>query len=451
MILLALSLPLLSGVLWMRLLYPEPLPGRWPLILGFGYVLGMLAVPWLLRLQSLLGFGLSPEPSLFLLALSLLPPIWIKRRRAPAPPVVPSVPEPTWQRWLYFLLGAWLVVRFANLALEVWWRPLFPWDAWTTWGVRAKVWTQLETLVPFVDPQSWLRDAPEGAYALAAWQYPLAPSLIAAWLPLAAGAWNETWANLPWLGCGLALALGYYGQARLWGIDAWIALIFTGLLLSLPMLDTHIALAGYADLWMATALGLGFSAFLHWIRDREIRQGVLALLLILGCLSLKREGLLWALLFLPTYWATRPRGYPLVLGLMILGLLSWIGLYFFGEIRVQLPYLGSFSFGLQGEWAAVLQAFFVVDHWHLLAYGIPVLVLLGLRPENPVQRATWVWGISALFVLYVLFFWTQASQWAAHPTSLNRLFLQIVPALLFWEMVVLSGMLRWDQERAKGV
>ncbi len=83
--------------------------------------------------------------------------------------------------------------------------------------------------VPFVDPQRWLADASGSVYTVDAWKYPDTVPLLALWPTLAFGAWNETVANLPWLGAALALGLGFYGQARLWGVSPLTALIFTWL------------------------------------------------------------------------------------------------------------------------------------------------------------------------------------------------------------------------------
>ena len=166
----------------------------------------------------------------------------------------------------------------------------------------------MHQLVPFVDAQRWLADVSASVYTLEAWTYPKTVPLLALWPTLAFGAWNETAANLPWIGCVLALGLGFYEQARQWGASALTALIFTWLLLSLPLLNTHVALAGYADLWMAAVFSLAVIAFLQWARDGDRRQGLLAALLALACPLIKHEGAVWLLLFPPMLLAARLRG-----------------------------------------------------------------------------------------------------------------------------------------------
>ena len=470
---LALLLPWLTGVLWLRLWWPVTAPGGWPLVLGYGGLLGWLLAVGLLRLQAAL--GLAPDwlgPTGVLSGLAMVAAWWRWRCRARMTATSPNLddaarisPEPTpplWSTLLFYLLLLWLGLRGMHLLLEVWWRPLYPWDAWTTWAVRTRIWVELGQWVPFVAAPSWLAEPGGTAYTLAAWNYPSTVSLLSVWPTLAQGGWNETAANLPWLGCGLALALGFYGQARLWGASALTALSFTWLLLSLPLLNSHIALAGYADLWLATALGLAVMAFFQWARTGDRRQGSLALIFALAGALLKLEGVVWLLLFLPALAAARLRGVwllALAALLVVAGLLWWGSggvtgtIADFGEVqltpeRLQIPYLGQFGLGYRGTWDPVVKNWLVLDNWHLLGLLLPlsagVAVWTGFGAQ-PWQRAQLVWVAASLFALFVLFFWTDAQQWAAQYTSINRVFLDFVPSFLFWSLAVFQY-LRADLE-----
>ena len=460
----ALAIPWLAGALWVRVLWRDAPAGVWPLALGYGGLLGLLAATLLLRAQAAL--DLPPDvvaPTIVLALLAVLggwlawrrtsPPIPIAMNRARTPRM-----EPRWPQFLFILLLAWLGVRWVGLALEVWWRPLYPWDAWTTWAVRPRVWVELGQLAPFVDSQRWLADATGSVYALEAWNYPYTVPLLALWPTLAYGAWNETAANLPWLGCALALGLGFYGQARLWGASALTALVFTWLLLSLPLLETHVALAGYADLWLSAAFGLAAMAFFQWVRNRDRRQGLLALLLVLACPLIKMEGAVWLLLFIPVLLAARLRGrWLLALAGVIaaLGLSWWLvgGVAFdvpgLGKVRlmpelIQVPYLGRFSLGYRGGWDPVVKNFLVLANWHLFGYlvlltaGVAAVVVVRGRAERWL-RAELVFVVASLVALFVLFFLTDAQRWAEQYTSINRVLLDFVPTLLFWVLTVFQS------------
>lgn len=457
----ALLLPWAALALWLRRLWSVPEPGSWPLALGYGYLFAMAGMTLVLRLQAALGCTLSPWPILTACALLIVAALALKRRGPPttvAPSVSPPVAAlayPVWHWLVFAALLLWIGLRFVNLALEVWWQPLYPWDAWTTWAVRARVWSELRELVPFVSGKAWLAHPEDQLYTIDAWVYPPAVSLIAAWPSLALGGWHETASNLPWLGAGLSLGLGLYGQARLWGASPLWALITLWLALSLPILQTQIALAGYADVWVALALALGLMAFLHWARDGDWRQGLLALLALVACMLMKREGLVWATLFIPALIVARLRGLRLLAASgMLVGVLGWIvfrgglgsdvpglGPVWVGIDRISLPGLPSFTYQYYDVWEPVFRHTLVYSNWHLFPY---LLVLsLGAAAINVIktgspawQRAGLVWALASLGAVYLLFFWTEASQWAVQATSFNRILLQFAPALTFWMMMV---------------
>jgi len=462
----ALSLPWVVAILWLRLLFPTPMPGRWPLLLGYGYVLGLLVTTLILRLQAALFSALSLDaalqwwPSIVVFGCLILGVLkfqrsgWTVTNSAPRRPPL-SVQPAWWQRLLIALLLVLLSIRLLGLALEVWWLPLYPWDAWTTWAVRAQIWAHSQTLVPFVGPETWLAEPSGQSHSILAWRYPPAVSLIAAWPALAFGDWNETVANLPWIGCALALALGLYGQARLWGVSPLTGLLFVWLLLSLPMLGTHVALAGYADLWLATSLGLSFFALMHWTQRGDWRQVLLAILLALGCALIKREGLVWMLLLLAIIPAARlGRGWLLLtpttaiaaaLAIWLAGgiqlSLPMLGQIVLGPDRLQLPGIGTFELQSNGSWEPVIRYLFINNNWHLLPLLVPIAwvaatILLARDMGGPALRAGLLWTTMALFAVYLLFFWTSASQWAERGSSINRILLHLAPALMFWVLTI---------------
>ena len=458
---LALMLPGLAGALWVRAGWRAAPPGMWPLALGYGYMLGMLAVSLLLRLQSALGFAPSSNAPLLVLAFLTLAGgglAWRRSRGGGSVAMDVRDPndrwfgQPIWRQVLFFVLLAWLGWRLTGLVQEIWWRPLFPWDAWTTWTVRPKVWSELRQWTPFVDPQRWVNDATGALYTIEAWNYPDTVPLLALWPTLTFGAWNETVANLPWSGAALALGFGFYGQARWWGATPLIALVSTGMLLSLPILDTHIDLAGYADLWMTVVFSLAVIAFFQWLWSGDRRQGVLAVLLAVACPLIKLEGAVWLLLFLPALLLVGLRGWPLRLlaaSVAVLGIGWWavggvaFGVPGLGELQlrprlIQIPYLGRFNLGYRGTWEPVLKNFFVLGSWHLFWYlmlAAVVAAVPGLRAERW-RRIMAVFIGSCLLALFVLFFFTDAQYWAEEYTSINRVFLEFVPAFMFWVMTV---------------
>jgi hypothetical protein len=471
--LIALLLPWAAVALWLRLLWSVPQPGRWPLALGYGYLFAMAGMTLVLRLQAALGLTLSPWPLLTTCALLVVAALVLMRRKlsiTPASSLLATRTYPIWQGRVFGALLLWLALRFLDLALEIWWQPLYPWDAWTTWAARARVWSELRELVPFVSGDVWLAHPEDRLYTIDAWAYPSAVSLIAAWPSLAMGGWNETASNLPWLGAGLALGLGLYGQARLWGATPFWSLITLWLALSMPILQTQIALAGYADLWVALALAMGLMAFLQWARDLDWRQGLLALLALLACALMKREGLVWALLFIPAWVAVRLRGLTLLATTaFLLGVLVWVGsrgglgieIPGFGSVwlgfdRIAIPGLPSFTYQYHDVWEAVLRHTLVYSNWHLFPYLVVLALAAAAFAALRIGSAGWhraglSWALVSLGAVYLLFFWTEAYLWAVQATSFNRILLQFAPALTFWMMMVwldLAGKVAWRSDQA---
>ncbi|MCP5195252.1 MAG: hypothetical protein H6974_00390 [Gammaproteobacteria bacterium] len=457
---LALLIPWLAGTLWVRAWWRDAPPGVWPLAMGYGYLLGSLTAILLLRAQAAVGLPMDLGGPLLILGLLALAGGGLAWRRIPSLPsncILSGEKERygVWRTGLCILLLLWLGWRFYLLAQEVWLRPLYPWDAWTTWMVRARVWSELRQWVPFVEPHRWLADASGSVYTIHAWTYPEAVSLLALWPTLAFGSWNETVAHLPWLGLALALGLGFYGQARCWGVSSLTALIFVWLLLSLPMLETHVALAGYADLWLAATFGFATWAFLQWARTRDAWQGWLALLLALACPWIKREGLVWILLLMPAatvvwmprrYWSWLAGGGALLAGgWCVTGgwtfTVAGLGEVWLTPQVLQLPWLGRFELQYHDVWAPVARNLLLLGNWHLFGYLL-LAALLASLPRIVAEAwrlAGMVLVAAGLLMLFILFFWTEAYLWAEQYTSINRVFLHFVPTLLFWAMTVLQS------------
>ncbi len=150
------------------------------------------------------------------------------------------------------------------MAAEVAWRPLYPWDAWVQWATKARVWYELGHLAPFVRADVWLAGG-NGAYFDASPNYPATVPLLQVWTCVALGRWDDSAMNWPWLAILVALVAAMYGALRGEGVAPLLALFGAYLLASLPLVDVHVALAGYADLPMGSGVCDG--------RDRVLSLG----------------------------------------------------------------------------------------------------------------------------------------------------------------------------------
>jgi hypothetical protein len=342
-------------------------------------------------------------------------------------------------RAVWWLLLVWILVRLALLGNEASLRPVFPWDAWSAWAIKPKTWFLLGHAEPYVSMIDWLGNPTLAARTAASWGYPELLAWVQLWFASAAGAWNEPLVDVAWCGAIAAFSLAAYGYWRALALAPWLALALVYVLVSLPLIDAHVALAGYADLWLARALGLATLAWVRWIVDGERGQLALAACLALCLPAIKLEGTVWLLTFggvvtldlLPRRWR-----WPAVVGLAIAALAAVIA-GAFGPVQltwssIDIASLGTFAIAWHGVGGAMVASLFTLPNWHLFWYAVPVLFVLR-RQRFGSDRAARMLGLLLLIdfaFLFVLFFLTTASAWALDFTSANRLILQLVPSVL---------------------
>ncbi|MGH8713339.1 MAG: hypothetical protein ACREYB_04950 [Casimicrobiaceae bacterium] len=414
-------------------------PGRRDLVLaaGYGYLLGALAttlamraldavaVRWtvpLIAVQLVVlaaaACGLSGLRS----ASSLLERWRQCRGRFVALPVP--------QRVLFWACLALVVVRLCSIALELAWRPLLPWDAWAQWATKARVWYAYRSIAAFVDPLQWLKSGGAMQFVDAHPEYPGTVPLLQAWTALCLGRWDESLINAPWLAMLTALGLAFYAQLRRSGVGAAQAMLFGYLLLSIPFLDLHVAVAGYADIFVAAAYGMAAMALWQWIRTRERADAILALIGALACVVMKKEGVLWALTLLPPVLVAIDRRLGLrMVALLGAGLLLYL-LFGPSELRV-LGYTVWTEFS-NVSWP-VVQHLFEMDNWHLFWYLVLLVIVLRRQALfTAASAAITVTMLGAFAFVFVVFFYSSAAGGVEDESLVNRLPLHLVPALAFY-------------------
>lgn len=426
---------------------------------GYSVLLGLLGCGVLTGVQrdiagDRLFLGVLPW---LLVAVALLAGVGVWRlRRSGATDAASSAVPASVPRWAWLLLLP-IALRFAFVFNEAWLRPVFVWDAWNAWSLKAKTWFGLGQ-VPFLDPRAWWNDAGDSAHTALAWRYPELLSRIELWLAGSAGAWNEAAVATAWPLLWLALIAGCAGQWMALGVSRVQSLVFAYLLASLPLLSVHAGLAGYADLWVAAALAFGVLSGMRWLQSRDPGQWLLALLCLGALPLLKFEGAVWALLVLaavllqqiPARWRWIGLGAGVVLLLAVL-LISW---------GLQLPWLALLRDILSGASGgdadvpraeaalAFFKGLFAQNNWHLL-WALLVAAAVWQWRVIRTQRLAGLLtlmlagGLAALFCLFVF---TPAAKWAASETATNRLVLHWVPLAVSLLALLLRG-LPWPAHR----
>ena len=366
---------------------------------------------------------------------------------------------------LLLLIGVHLVLTLSNN----WIRPIFPWDAFTTWMYRAKIWVLSDSLLALHHTPEWIEQGGSTGFALYANHYPVALSAYPALMSALHGGWHAVAASLPWTAAFLALGLGMFGLVRKLGYEADLGLIAAYCLSSLPLLGAHAALAGYGDIWMALTSGMGLALLLGWRLSRapasyrlsrNSTQGTHrswlapALLLLITGTQLKTEGWLWlmiGLLFIAFELMSRWLRYRWTICLLAtLAMLFWmldiqmVSLDSFGQwgISDSKLYAGPF-----GEYALrpynPLKKYFVSVLQDPNFHGLGVACTLGLialTVNSPLIAAP-IWLMLLLIAgsQGIIFGLSAYSEYAETGTAINRLLLHFSP------LFVLIGVLALHQ------
>jgi hypothetical protein len=449
--LLAWLLPLLLGAGICRLLLADArFAGRHVALLGSGWVAGV----YVAALGACLTGSMDTRqaftialPRLAGLAAIAWGAVLLRRRFAPVPLRTPATRDAisTLARVAWWMLLAVIVVRLLMLGAEAALRPVFPWDAWSAWAVKPKSWMLLGRADEYVPLSTWLTDPAASVRTNAAWNYPEWLAWIEVWFASAAGGWNEPLVDVAWCGAFTALAMAAYGYWRGAGLAPLVALGLTYALVSLPLLETHVALAGYADLWVGVTLGLAVFAWSRWLMFRERGQWLLGIAFAACLPALKLEGAIWLLVFaaivalelLPGRWRLRIAALAiatLAIGLLAGGFsvpvpgLGWVRIAW-GKLMI--PGIPPFELAWHPVGEATLSSLFALPNWHLLWYVLPLVVIWRWRVllRDHAARMLGLLLSAQLGLLFVLFFFTAASAWAEDFTSANRLVLQIVPCV----------------------
>ena len=414
--------------------------GETAFVIGAGFFVGQFLLTLWMRALAVAGisFGRVSIGGALLAATAILAWLAWRRHRNMLVDVLRAAPRglagsdlPKEQRALRYAIVAWLALRFALLLIEVLRRPLYPWDAWTQWATKARVWYGERTMVPFVDASQWLAAPGTNLWFDAAPHYPGTVPLTQVWSATLLGRFDDALINLPWWLTAIAFGFAVYGFLRGRGLGRVGALVATWLVLSLPILDAHVALAGYADLAMATYLTLTAFAALRFVQSRRASDLVLALVLAAACTVIKNPGKIWILMLLPGLVAALVPRYGLRLAGAVFALAAAAALVL---TRTGLTILGyHLQLDFDMPWNGLAEAYFMFANWHLLFYGaLAVAVLAWRRLLSPELASLTLIVAAGLAFLMFGFAFTNARAWVEDQSTVNRATLHLAPLIVVW-------------------
>jgi hypothetical protein len=450
-LLLALVITVLPAWVWLARLVPVGTTHRRLLVTGYALLLGMIGITVVMRLLSATGIPFSLTSIGSVAALILLMGLFAPQGwRTAAVQPAPAQAQLTRFQWvLVSLCLALLFSRLIALGVEVGTKPLFAWDAKQHWTKQAKVFYELGSIAPYVQFKEWLALGGQGVYTNVHPDYPITTSLLQTWVNVALGQWHDSLMNLPWILVWLAIGLIFYAQARIAGVERVTALAATYMVLSLPYLNTQIALAGYADVVLSLCFLAALGAFYNWSQHRDNWQAVLLMLCAASGLLIKNEGVFWLLSFAPGLvlvacgirrgLVTLTALFAILVLVMVLMPENWVVA---GQSLKQL----SLHYRPAG-WQPIYLSFLIHDNWHFFSYLLLAAILIfiwTLRKQSSILAPVAVVILSSFALYFFLYLFTRHSHGAVYFTSLNRVALQLMPAAAFFTLLAYSTLTQKD-------
>ena len=431
-------LPWALGIACLRAIWPSKQKYSLAMFIGYGYLFGIVTTILFIWLWDAVGLKQH-----FLLQSMILITVtaclyWLRSKNSWQTTTHHWRNQAVWEKILWLLFFVLLAARLFTILQEILQRPLYPWDAWWHYAPPAKIWRYWQEFTPIVHPDDWLNSSALKTYTLDSWSKPLGIPLINYWTISGISQWNDVLMNLPWFLCVLALGFGMYGQLRLVHVAPLHSIIAVYLLLSMPTLDTHAVLAGYADIWLATCYSFSAMSLMLWLKYRNPSQLTLFIILAAAAPVFKIPGIHWSLTLLPVLIlpliSSRHRLYAIIICIA-----ASLAFFLSGGISLNLPYVGKHSLTYHDVWTSVANNLLVYDNWHLYWYLLPAALFIGFKKEfqNILDIAGFVLIFINLLFLYIVFFWTEKYIWALDNTTINRATLHLMPIFFFATIVLM--------------
>jgi hypothetical protein len=442
----SLLLPWLLGYFVVSLLIPQQIAGRSAISIGCGYLAGLFATTLVLRLYDSLGLTLNFIPLAILLA-GLIALLALAHGRASNPyrKVAVESPTPRWEYLVIVLLLILIGLRYWTILAEVSLRPLYPWDAFMNWAPKAVTWFHYKSLVPFVNESTWLANTGDpGLHTIRAHSYPETVPLVLLWHMLGVGTADHTFPYLSWPLLALTSGIAMYGFMRFFAFSRMAAILYCYAVLSIPYINLHVTLAGYADIWLTFAFTLAVLSLHSWQRSGDKGFAVLALLFSVACTQIKTPGIVLGGIGIATLMVAALQirisllviaGLFLTLTVVILILFGVeLNLPLLGEIKfskelIRLPGLGAQRVEFHNSMPFFGESLFLQANWNILGYALTAALLLILVRYNQIENMDLLLAnvVLASVFIFVTYSFTSHYDNAVNFTSLNRVLLYIMP------------------------
>ena len=328
--------------------------------------------------------------------------------------------------------------------------PNIAWDSWMIWEGKARQWVSQGLNVDISQWHDWIVD-PTAAFNVSA-HYPDGVSLLYFLPKLLFTGSNHVVHVLTLVAYALTTLLMISRLDKM-GTPGKLQWLFVVIMFSTPLINNHLMIFGYADIWMAMYVLLIMLTLMDYHDENNLGTGLTVVCYLALLPMLKLEGWVWLTLFVVAHGLVsvmrsrhRYRWLAAVAALcLILVLLGGINLSTpLGRLVIssdQLVIFNLLNTPLQYTdiSAALLTGFFWQNNWSFIWLALPFLLIsFFLNNHSRPSQVSHVFMILALLCFLFLFYFTSASQWASDLTALNRVVLQLTPCYLFLVFHMLS-------------
>ncbi len=427
----------------------------WQRTVGESFFIGVFVIVLGCNLLQLLQLDLSPQwIAVFYVVFAIAALIYtIYQNRTSFQVQLSTMKKPS----VYALLAITIVaLHFYYIVQQNQSLPLTPWDAWNGWIAKAKIWYYHGINESLVNRVNWL--VTDGNFTNPTAHYPDALPLLYVFNSGLFG-WQETALNAIYPAMYVAFMLAFFGHLKQL-TDDFFALIAVVILATVPFINVHFALSGYADIWVAAILVLILLNAQHFLSQPSIFVCFKIIALLLTLVMFKLESWVWLSIFVLTFGLCMVNPVKRKWLYLLAVVISIVWYLFdgfsvnmpFGELviapnLIKIPALGSYGLAFVNTTSAWLEALFLSKNWHFLWYTIPFVMVACLRVSN--KNSVVLPGLYLLFTvffLYVLFYMTYASVFANDFTSSNRIVLHIVPSYVYFVIHVAYQYCRQSQK-----
>lgn len=332
-------------------------------------------------------------------------------------------------------------------SLVIYWNgstiPNLAWDSWSVWEGKADQWLAHGMSVKMNHLDAWLIEE-KSIFNISA-HYPDGLSLLV-FTPMLMGINNSEITLILYLYAFAMMSMLLVARLKLFGAPFYLQLLLVFVLYTTPLLNNHLMIQGYADIWMAMFVTLITLTFIDYHEKGQFGLAVTLVCYLSILPMIKLEGWIWLILFIISHLLVSLLQHKNKVIYLLLALVVTVILFVSGGInlffeagnliinsdRIEIFKLINTNIEFNDITENLIIGFFWQNNWSLLWVGLPFLIFsFFTKKHSQASQIAHIFIILALLCFLFLFYFTEASQWAQDLTALNRIVLQLTPCYVF--------------------